>query len=189
MAYDAVAESRRLIESCELTPATRLSRRRRYVPMAVFVSDDIAITMFARRSVGCNVEETHVLARRGNEWTMLGGGGGPLDDDALDHRPAVLPSRPSAHPEANAPVVRTEGGGGVLDSKARRLWPRRGRWINYRVVRVNAEVSHLVVDGRHIEVPWHGRCVVGWAGRRPKEVAVLTHDGRQLDQVALMPAR
>lgn len=189
MAYDAVAESRRLIESRELTPATRLSRRRRYVPMAVDVSDDIAVTMFARRSVGCNVEETYVLARRGNEWTMLGGGGGPLDDDALDHRPAVLPSRPSAHPEANARVVRTEGGGGVLDSGARRLWPRRGRWINYRMVRVNAEVTHLVANERHIAVPWHGRCVVGWAGRRPKEVVVLTHNGRQLDQVALMPAR
>lgn len=188
MAYDAVAESRRLIESRELTPATRLSRRRRYVPMAVDVSDDIAVTMFARRSVGCNVEEIYVLARRGNEWTMLGGGGGPLDDDALDYRPAVVLSGPRAHPEANARVVTTEGAGGVLDSGARRLWPGRGRWINYCVVRVNAEVAHLVVDERDIPVPWHGRCVVGWSGRRPEGVVVLAHDGRHLEQIALMPA-
>ncbi|MGO0576452.1 hypothetical protein [Ornithinimicrobium panacihumi] len=189
MAYDAEAESLRLIESRELTPATRLSRRRRYVPMAVDVSDDIAVTMFARRSVGCNVEETYILVRRGNEWTMLGGGGGPLDDDALDYRPAVLPSGPSAHSEHNARVVRTEGAGGVLDSGARRLWPGRGRWINYCIVRVNAEVAHVVVEGRHIAVPWHGRCVVGWVGQRPKEVVVLAQDGRQMEQFALMPAR
>lgn len=189
MAYDAVAESRRLIASRELTPATRLSRRRRYVPMAVDVCDDVAVTMFARRSVGCNVEETYVLARHGDEWTMLGGGGGPLDDDALSYRPAVLPSLPSGHPEASARVVRTQGAGGVLDSGVRSSWPGRGRWINYCIVRVSAEVAHLVVDERHIAVPWHGRCVVGWAGRRPKEVAVLAHDGRQLEHVALMPAR
>lgn len=94
MAYDAVAESRRLIESRELTPVTRLSRRRRHAAMAVDVAGDVAVTMFARRSVGCTVEEIHVLALQGGEWMMLGGGGGPADDDALAQRPALLPSDP-----------------------------------------------------------------------------------------------
>ncbi len=156
--------------------------------MAVDVSDDIAVTMFARRSVGGDVEEIYVLVRRGNEWTMLGGGGGPLDDDALDHRPAVLPPRRSAHPGTDVRVVTTEGAGGVLDGGVSRLCPGRGRWINYCVVRVNAEAGHLVVDDRHIAVPWHGRCVVGWAGRRPEGVVVLAQDGRHLEQVTLMPA-
>lgn len=188
MSYDAVAESRRLIASGELTPATRLSRRRRHVPMAVDVADDIAVTMFARRSVGCNVEEIHVLTRHGSDWTMLGGGGGPLEDDALDYRPAVLPPGPSARPGADPRVVRAEGAGGVLDSRARRFWPGRARWISYGIVRVNAEVAHLVFDERLIVVPWHGRCVVGWAGRGSKEAAALAHDGRRLEQVLLMSA-
>ena len=53
-----------------------MSRRRRHPAMAVDVAGDIAVTMFARRSVGCTVEEVHVLALHDGEWMMLGGGGG-----------------------------------------------------------------------------------------------------------------
>lgn len=188
MAYDAVAESLRLIESRELIPVTRLSRRRRHAAMAVYVSESIAVTMFARRSVGCNVEEVYVFARHGGEWVYLGGGGGTAADDALDHRPVELPAGLSATPGVDARILAPEGAGGILDSHAKGWWPPRGRWINYEIVRVNADVAHLVVDGRQIAIPWHGRCVVAWPGRRAQELTIIGHDGRQLGQVALRPS-
>lgn len=115
MAYDAVVESLRLIESRVLTPATRLSRRRRYLAMAVDVADDLAVTMFARRSVGCNVEEIHVFALHGSDWTLLGGGGGPLDDNALDYRPTELPPTYGASPQIDGRVIAIGSTGGTLD--------------------------------------------------------------------------
>lgn len=187
MAYDAVAESLRLIASGELTQVTRLSRRRRHVAMAIDVADDVAVTMFARRSVGCNVEDVHVLALHGGEWMMLGGGSGTADEDALAHRPAELPLGLMAIPGVNPQIATTEGTGGTLDRHARRLWPTRGRRINNSVVRVNANVARLVLDDRQITVPWHGRCVVVWPGRRPQDVDLLADDNSLLGHVTLLP--
>ena len=189
MACDAVAESLRLIESRELTPVTSLSRRRRHAAMAVDVSEDVAVTMFARRSVGCNVEETHVFARHNGEWVILGGGGGGvLDDDALHERPAELPARRSASLGVDPRILALEGAGGILDGHHKGWWTTRGRWISYVLVRVNVDVAHLVLEGRQIAVPWHGRCVVAWPGRRAQRLSILGHDGRQLGQVRLDPS-
>ncbi|MGO1384104.1 MAG: hypothetical protein ACTHWA_10465 [Arachnia sp.] len=188
MAYDAVAESLRLIESRELVPVTRLSRRRRHAAMALDVSESIAVTMFARRSVGCSVEEIHVFARHGGEWVLLGGGGGSAVDDALGHRPADLSAGLSATTDVDAHVLVQERAGGILDSRAKGVRSPLGQWINYGVVRVNADVARLVVDGRQIAVPWHGRCVVAWPGRRAKELAIIANDGRQLGRVVLRPS-
>lgn len=189
MAYDATAESLRLIESRELTPVTSLSRRRRHAPMAVDVAGDIAVTMFARRSVGCIVEEVHVLSLQGGEWVMLGGGSGPADDDALAPRPAELPVERSASAGVDPRIATTGSSGGILDSRrARSLWPTRGRWINHGTVRVNAAVDQLVVHDRQIAVPWHGRCVVAWPGRRPQDVDLLAENGTRLGQVTLLPS-
>ena len=61
--------------------------------MGVDVAGDLAVTMFARRGVGCVWNEIHVLAFRGGEWRLLGGGGSTGgDEDLLADRPAVLPS-------------------------------------------------------------------------------------------------
>lgn len=204
MAYDPVAESLRLIETRQLTPVTRLSRRRRHAALAVDVADDVAVTMFARRSVGCWMEEVHVFARHAAGWVLLGGGGGSLDEDALEHRPAELPWRGpellgpdlgvdprTARPDLGADprTARPDGSGGILDSRARRFGLPVGRWINHATVRVNADVTRLLVDGRQIEVPWHGRCVVAWVGRRrTQEVSLASHDGSHLGKVRLHPS-
>lgn len=113
--------------------------------MAVDVAGDFAVTMFARRSVGGNVEETHVLSRYGGVWTMLGGGGGPLADDALERRPAELPPSAWAPLDGLAGIARQEGAGGTLDSA--RMLRRRSRWISNGIVRVSAQVDRVEVDG------------------------------------------
>lgn len=188
MAYDAVAESLRLIETREIPLVKRLSRRRRHAAMAVDVAEaeGVAVTVFARRSVGCNVEEFHVFARRGDQWTMLGGGGGTLEEGALEDRPQQLDPGPLAVGGGDARIVASDGAGGILDGAGRRWWPR-GRWINYCGLQVSAEAARLVVDDREIVVPWHGRCVVVWTGRRRQQVTICDHDGRRLTGVSLDP--
>lgn len=189
MAYDALAESLRLLESRELAPVTRLSRRRRHVAMAVDVADDIAVTMFVRRSVGCIVEEIHVLARHAGEWFLLGGGGGPAADDALEYRPAELDRGLHRTPGVDPRVLSLEGSGGIWDGRARRRpWPSRGRWINYGTMQVNADVARVATNDRQVAVPWHGRVVIAWPGRRPQELAVLDNEGRRLGKVTLPPS-
>lgn len=189
MAYDALAESLRLIESGDVTPVvSRLSRRRRHAAIAVDVAGDIAVTVFVRRSVGCNVEETHVLARHGGEWFLLGGGGGPAADDALDDRPAELSQEPWGSPGRDPRVVALEGSGGCRDTRARNLWRPYGGWINYSTIRVNADVARVAVNDRQIAVPWHGRVVIAWPGRRPQEVALLDYDDKSLGRTKLRPS-
>lgn len=188
MAYDALTESLRLIESRELAPVTRLSRRRRHAAIAVDVADDIVVTMFVRRSVGCNMNETHVLARHGGEWFMLGGGGGPAADDALEYRPAELPQGLRGAPGVDPRVLALEGSGGSRDGRARNLWRPHGRWINYSTIRVNADVARVTINDRQIAVPWHGRVVIAWPGHRPQELAILDRDSTRLGQVTLLPS-
>lgn len=183
MAYDALAESVALIQSPNLKPVTRLSRRRRFAAMAVDVAGDIALTMFARRGAGCVWEEIHVLALRYGRWHMLGGGGGNGDDDLLANRPRVLPANQSATPNILAGIDPSEmlagGAGGVLDNRGRTSWwPGSGRWISYGVARTSARVTSVRVDGRVLGVPWHGRVPVVWVGRRSPLLAA--YDEREL---------
>jgi hypothetical protein len=81
VAYDVLAESVALIDAGGVEPVLRLTRRRRFGAMAVDVAGDVAVTMFARRGVGCIWKEIHVLALRDGEWKWLGGGGSDGDHD------------------------------------------------------------------------------------------------------------
>ena len=181
MAYDAYAESVRLIELRQVEPVLRLSRRRRFAPMGVDVVGDVAVTMFVRRGVGCSWSDTHVLSKRDGEWRMLGGGSGTESDDLLADRPAQLPSYGADVPDAltgiDPRLMTLEGGGGVRDSGSQVDWmPWSARWISYVVLRVSAQVASLVTDGRTLVVPWHGRVVIASIRRRPSLVKV--HDAR-----------
>src|ERR1700760_2566924 len=100
MAYDVVQESVALIEVGHAEPVRSLTRRRRFAAMAVDVSADVAVTMFARRGVGCIQRETHVLALRDRQWIWLGGGGGSSDERLLADRPAVLSGPSLLGPDA-----------------------------------------------------------------------------------------
>lgn len=171
MSYDALTESVALIESRNLKPVPRLSRRRRFAAMAVDVAGDVALTMFARRGVGCVWEEIHVLALRDGRWHMLGGGGGTDDDDLLADRPRVLPASRRASLTVLAGIDPTEivagGAGGIHDQGGRRSWwPWHGRWISYGIVQASARVASVRVGGRVLVVPWHGHVPMVWIGRQ-----------------------
>ena len=107
-----------MIESRRLEPVRRLSRRRRFAAMAVDVAGDMAVSMFARRGVGCISQETHVLALRDGQWALLGGGGASSDVDLLADRPAMLPDYlrlgRDAVTGADPRVIVVNGSGGVL---------------------------------------------------------------------------
>lgn len=192
MAYDALGESVRLIESRRLEPVQRLSRRRRFAAMAVDVADDVAVTMFARRGVGCLWSETHVLVKRHGTWHIFGGGGSSADEDLLAHRPAHLPEGrgPSTSGGVDPRIVTVEGGGGVRDHGGRPgRWPWSGRWISYAVVRVNGEVASVGAKGRDIDVPWHGRVVILTARRGPSKVTLRDGTGGFLGEARLRGPR
>ncbi|MBR7743126.1 hypothetical protein KC207_07465 [Phycicoccus sp. BSK3Z-2] len=186
MAYDALAESVRLIESRELQPVLRLSRRRRFAAMSVDIADDVAVTTFARRGVGCLWSETHILVQRQGLWQMVGGGGASEDENLLGPRPGHLPAGPvdlRATKQGVDPRVFVIGGGGGVSVPGSGQWPRRSRWISYVDIRVNADVVSIVVDGRRIPVPWHGRLAVLGGRRGSFELALYDGAGRLLGTV------
>jgi hypothetical protein len=180
VAYDVLAESIALIEAGRAEPVPRLSRRRRFAAIAVDVAGDVAASMFARRGVGCVWKEIHVLAFRGGEWRLLGGGGSNGDPDLLADRPAVLPSSLGLGSETGVDpqVMALSGSGGVLDDgDGPAGWPQSKRWISYADLRVNAQVTSVQAAERLLVVPWHGHVVVVWSGREPPRVVALDRAG------------
>lgn len=186
MAYDRLAESLALIEGGNegLRPVFRLSRRRRFVPMAVDVADDFAATMFLRRSVAHAEVEVWQFARRQDEWCLLGGSGRSADpdEDLLADRPALIP--PTMHnPWVTLPdldpsiVVGGDHSGGTLDSG---LFPWRERWISHMVIFASQRVSSVRFDGRTISVPWHGRTLLTWVGHKTPKISAYDSAGERL---------
>jgi hypothetical protein len=174
---DALAQDLALIESRQLVRVVRLSRQQRFVVLSVDVDVDrgLAVTSFARRGVGCTWRDVHVLARRQGQWVLLGGSStdGDEDQDLLADRPPVMtdwsasldPPRPA---EARGrPLLLPGSTGGVHDARAGAdRWPWSGRWVSHSEVRASAAVESLTIAGRALAVPWHGRSVVVWTGRR-----------------------
>ena len=190
MAYDALKESLALIESRRVEPVRRLTRRRRFAAMALDVAGDTAVSMFARRGVGCVWQETHVLVLRDGQWARLGGGGTTSDAELLADRPAVLPDYLRLARDtvtgADPQVIVVSGSGGVLDGRDepdRR--PVSGRWISYADVRVNAQVTSVQVSARWLSVPWHGHVLVVWSAGPPPRVVAHDERGQALGEVLL----
>jgi hypothetical protein len=186
MAYDIVQESVALIEAGRAEPVRSLTRRRRFAAMAVDVSDDVAVTMFARRGVGCVHQEMHVLALRDDGWTWLGGGGGSSDERLLADRPAALSGRswlgPDAPVSTNARIIASLGVGGSLDDGSQDEPSDGGRWISHSAIRVSAEVASVEVFDRNLDVPWHGYLLVVWCGD-PSDAVARDATGRNLAEL------
>lgn len=176
MAYDQFAESIRLItEGLPQVLPPRLSRRRRFAPLAFDVDGRAAATLFVRRGVsGEPWIEEWTLERRGDGWHRLGGGAGNVGYNPLAPRP------PAA--QLGGCVVRA--GSGWVRRKVP-WYSLRARGISYARVRVSAEVEKLRVRDRWISVPEHGHQVVVWATHGAPRVEAWSSGGERLAVVDL----
>ncbi len=176
MAYDRLAESLRLIDGGLVAGAEPLTRRRRWLPVAVDVDTDVAVTVFLRRAHGGAEWESQVLSGVGG-WHLLGGGaagGDPLD---------VLTRIPTR--DELGGYARSDGAGGVLEGRGRALL-RAGRWVNHAIIETTADVASIAVDGRRrITRPAHGRIAVVWSGHRRLRVDIAGRGGELLDTVRI----
>jgi hypothetical protein len=117
VSYDALAESMTLLEGAPLPSRARLSRRVRYLPLAVDRDGDVAATVFLRRGVnGVPEVDVHTLELTDGVWRTLGGGGGP-GEEATEPRPRLA--------DLDAPAV-SHSGGGTRRSSGSRPWRRQG---------------------------------------------------------------
>ena len=175
MAYDAVAESLRLIADGLPGGPVRLSRRRRFAPLAVDVDGNVAATRFLRRGVACYWEETHLLVRDDTAgWHRLGSGGSSSGEPWTAEEFA----RPRA--EAGPGAVETNGASSVRNDA------RRPRWIRAAELVAGRDVAEVVIDGRRrLVVPEHGRLVVVWASWRPPRVSARDSAGNELSTLRL----
>lgn len=183
VAYNIPAESQRLIVDGLPDRPVRLSRRRRFAPVAVDVDGDIACTRFVRRGVGCFWDETHLLARDDNGWRLLGGGGASSGELWSTNE------FEQARDQLSYGHVQVEGGPSVRCDPGRRL-PWGAHWVHAAKLLVNRSVAVVVVDARRrLPVPYHGRLVVVWASRRPPWVSARDAAGHELTSVALPAER
>ncbi|WP_109899284.1 hypothetical protein [Micromonospora sp. S4605] len=178
MAYDAVAESVRLIADGPPAQPVRLSRRRRFAPVAADVDGDVAATRFLRRSTGCFCDEIHLLVRNGNDgWRRLGGGG---SSNGYEDRTAEAFER--ARNDLSPHQVVVNGGPAVLRDH---LLPWTGRWVRAATLLAGGGIAQLVVGGRRLPIPYHGHLVVVWGSRRPPSVTARDATGRTVVTVTL----
>ena len=174
MAYDVLAESRRLIADGLPDGPVRLSRRHRFAPVAVDVDGDIACTRFVRRGVGCFWDDTHLLIRDGPDWMYRGGGGagsgGPWSAEAFE----------AARDEVGPDQLRADGGASVrIDADGWLPW--KGRWLRVTELLAGRRVAEVLVDDRRrLAVPPHGHLVVVWASHRAPRVSARDAAGREL---------
>ncbi|GIJ34502.1 hypothetical protein [Micromonospora sediminimaris] len=179
MAYDSQAESLRLIRSGLPDRPVRLSRRRRFAPVAVDVDGDIAATRFLRRGVGCHWDETHLLAVDGRgTWRQLGGSASSSGEDltADEFERARVGLAPHD--------VVVEGSSGALRDTRRPL-PWGSRWVHAGEILVGSGIAELRVADRRLSVPYHGHLIVVWGSRRPPTVTAHDDAGRTVATIAL----
>ena len=166
VAYDYLAESRRLLEDGLPAGPVRLSRRHRFAPLAVDVDGDVAATRLVRRGVGFFWDDIHVLTRdRAGGWQVRGGGSGgsgePWSTEAFAQARVVL---------AGGAIV-DEGGAAV------NVPP----WVETAALLLGPDVAAVRVDDRReLAVPAHGRVVVVWASGRSPVVSAVGADGSRL---------
>ena len=169
MAYDALAESVRLIENgVPGWVASRVSRRVRHIPLAVDVDGPIAAAMFLRRGQGQVWYENHVLVRRHGSWRVAGGGGATGGE--YDARDAP------GHEDLGG-YLDVGGSGAVhLDSAGRAL----PRIVRYAAVRAAREVRTVLIAEREVLVPRHGWLIAVWPDQRAPHLTALDEAGAVL---------
>ena len=173
MAYDPLLESLRLIDSGMASTPLRLSRRRRFIPLAVDVDDDVAVTVFLRRGAGQDSLEGHLLTRQSGTWRLHGGGGGSQSLDDLVRQRSVTDL---------GGYGRVNGGAGVLVTANPRLW------LDYAWLELVPEVVSVVVGKRTIAVPWHHHAAVVRRSGQAQRATLIGAVGQTVGHLSLSDA-
>jgi hypothetical protein len=136
--------------------------------------------------------ETHtaLIERCGGQWQYTGGGSYMGDGNSSDGD--VAAERQAAGRPGQVGMIECGAGTGGLSHAWRLQHPHSvtaAPWVGASELRVAAEVGSLLVDGRRVEVPGHGRLIVAWKSRstrsgglRPLIVAV-GRDGSELSRI------
>ncbi|GAA2413871.1 hypothetical protein GCM10010191_24630 [Actinomadura vinacea] len=153
---------------------------RDFLPLCLDVDGDIGVVTFLRRpgdvaGVFPPFIEGWTFHRRDGEWMELGGGGGSAPEEPLTRRSAA---------ELGGRHLQRYGTGRSVRN-ANRLLPWGAKWVSQARLWVAADVSHLRVGNRLLEVPPHGHTVVVWGARRGPVVEALSADGVVLDTLIL----
>ena len=168
MTYDALVESVRLIEGgLPASTPSRLSRRVRFLPLAVDVDGPTAATTFLRRGKGQAWMESHVLTKRQGIWRLEGGGGGTGGEAAAEDAPAV---------EELGGHLDVPGAGSVHVGTS--ISP--SGFLHYVPMRAAAGVSAVLIDERAVHVPRHGQLVAVWAHPHVPHLVALDAGGQVL---------
>ena len=125
------------------------------------------------------------VERCGGQWEYTGAGRAPWGGVAAERSAAGRPGQIG--------MIECGGGGGGRSYAYRLQHPHdsitAAPWVGSSELQVAAEVGHLVVGGRRVEVPAHGRLIVAWKspatgseGLRPLIVA-LGRDGSELSRI------
>jgi hypothetical protein len=128
---------------------------------------------------------TALIERCGGQWQYTGSGSCTGGDVATE--------RPAAGQPGQIGMIECGGGAGGLSDAYRLQYPRSSitaaPWVGASELYVAAEVDHLLLGARRIEVPRHGRLIVAWKSRstwngglRPLIVAVA-RDGSELSRI------
>jgi hypothetical protein len=166
VAYDALAESVRLIENgVPDWVASRVSRRIRHIPLAVDVDGQIAAALFLRRGQGQVWYENHVLVQRHGSWWVVGGGGATGGEDAARDAPG----------HADLGGYLDVGGSGAVHVDS--ADPALPRIVRYAALRAAREVHTMLIAEREVLVPRHGWLIAVWPDRRTPHLTALDEAG------------
>ena len=178
---------RRMISGAVSQPGWLPRRRLTLVSGDVDLNAGIGAVWLVWRP-GSAKAETHtaLIEYCGEKWQHTGGGSTSGGDLAAERLAAGRPGQVG--------MIELDGGAGAL-SYAYRLQHRHpdfigtAPWIGSNELRVAAEVDHLLLGDRRIDVPRDGRLIVVWkspsrgrAGIRPLIVAV-GRDGSELSRI------
>jgi hypothetical protein len=174
VAYDLVAEGRRVLADGMPEPPARLSRRHRLIVLAADADGGAAAVLFARRGVSGQPNfEVIAFQRARGGWEPVGGSGGSAEDDLLTDRP------PAAELGA---ALRWEGGGSCRGGRGAPL--RLGRSLHHVQIRAAAETAQVRVRGVHgertLRVQRHGQLVVVWRGSAAPWLVPCSADGSRI---------
>jgi len=127
---------------------------------------------------------TALIERCGGQWQYTGAGSAPGSD--------VATGRSAAGQSGQIGMIECGGSAGGVSYAYRLQHPHSitaAPWVGSSELRVAAEVGHLLLGERRIEVPWHGSLIVAWTSRptgsgglRPPIVAVA-RDGSELSRI------